>query len=238
MDTTIKAVLFDLDGTLLTNPMYTFMPEYFRLIADFSRHVMEPEAFIRHLKMATRAMTANEGRTTNEEAFAEAFYPLNGHPREEMEPLFEEFYSTRFSLLRPIATRKEEARAVAGRALELGLRVVVATNPLFPESAIRQRMEWAGVGDLPFSLVTTYENSRASKPSALYYQDIAAHIGAPPEQCLMVGDEDWDIAACRAGCRTFLVPGENTRRTPKSPTPDWEGTLADAGRLVDRLMRD
>jgi FMN phosphatase YigB (HAD superfamily) len=91
------------------------------------------------------------------------------------------------------------------------LDVVIATNPLFPATAIEQRLEWAGVAGFPYQLVTTYENSRACKPNLLYYEQILKSIGHHAEACLMVGDDDMDMVAGHLGCATFLVPGPATK---------------------------
>jgi FMN phosphatase YigB (HAD superfamily) len=112
--------------------------------------------------------------------------------------------------------------------------VVIATNPLFPATAIQQRMAWAGVDGFPYRLVTTYENSRATKPNLLYYQQILEAIGQPPQACLMVGDEDMDMVAAHLGCHTFLVPGPRTELDPTTPEPTYRGSLADLVTLFGR----
>ena len=109
--------------------------------------------------------------------------------------------------------------------------MAVATNPLFPETAIRQRLEWAGVADFPYQLVTTYENSRFCKPNQRYFDAIAAQLGHAPEACLVVGDEDMDMVAACAGCPTFLVPGPSTNLDPATPG-------ADLSRHAGRVWRD
>jgi len=44
-----------------------------------------------------------------------------------------------------------EARSVVQAVFDAGYDVVIATNPLFPDTAIRQRMEWADVAEFPSS---------------------------------------------------------------------------------------
>jgi HAD superfamily hydrolase (TIGR01549 family) len=232
MSTPLQAILFDLDDTLLDNNMEQFLPHYFQRLAAWVSHVMPPQEFIAHLMQATRAMMANDGRATNEEVFAAAFYPLAGRPREEMEPLFLQFYAQEFPQLREYTRRKPEARAVVQAAVERGYDLAVATNPLFPAAAIWQRLEWAGVADLPFRLVTTYENSRACKPSPIYFQQICADLGRPAEACLMVGDDPVDMAAARIGCPTFYIADAGKPLPPDVPAPSYRGTLADVAALL------
>ena len=95
-----------------------------------------------------------------------------------------------------------------------------------------QRLEWAGVADFPYRLVTTYENSRACKPNLLYYKQILKSIGHRAEACLMVGDDDMDMVAARLGCATFLVHGPATKLDPATPEPTYRGTLADLEALL------
>jgi len=227
MNDTINAILFDLDGTLLDSNMDVFLPHYFKMLTARVAHILPPEKFIAHLIQATDVMIANDGRATNEAVFADAFYPLVGQPREKVEPIFKDFYANDFPALRQHTRRKPEARQVVQRAFDLGCDVVIATNPVFPAIAIEQRLEWAGVADFSYHLVTTYENSRAAKPSLLYYEHIVGEIGQRAEACLMVGDEDMDMVAAHLGCLTFLVPGPRTALAPTTPQPTYRGTLAD-----------
>jgi FMN phosphatase YigB (HAD superfamily) len=232
MDHPICAILFDLDGTLLSNDMDLFLPHYFEVLAAHVADIIQPEQFMARLMQATELMLANDGHVTNEEAFAEAFYPLAGRSREEMEAIFGDFYAKKFPSLRQYTQRIPEARQVVQLAFDLEYDVVVATNPLFPATAVEQRLTWAGVADFPYRLVTTYENSRATKPNLLYFEQVLEAIGHGPEACMVVGDEDMDMVAGQLGCRTFLVPGPRTDLAPTTPAPTYQGTLADVGALL------
>lgn len=230
----IKAILFDLDGTLLDNNMDNFLPQYFRRLSARVAHIAPPTEFIAHLMAATETMLANDGRATNEQVFAAAFFPFAGRSRAELEPIFADFYAHDFPLLRENTGRKPEARPAVQLAFALGYDVAIATNPLFPETAARQRLEWAGVADFPYRLVTTYENSRFCKPNLRYFESISEFLGHPPEACLVVGDENMDMVAGHIGCPTFLVPGPATRLDPTTPAPIGRGTLAELAEMLGR----
>ena len=237
MGTAFRAIFFDLDGTLLDNDMDTFLPHYFRRLAGRMAHLIPPDTFIHHLLQATQAMMDNHGRASNAEVFAAAFYPLVGRPRQELDPIFADFYARDFPALRDYTRRKPEARPLMQRAFDLGCDVVIATNPLFPATAIEQRLQWAGVADYPYRLVTTYENSHACKPNPLYFHEILDKIGRPAGSCLMVGDDPMDMAAARVGCATFLVTGPGEPATPSLPEPTYRGTLGDLLALLDQQGR-
>lgn len=234
MDAQIRAILFDLDGTLLDNDMNEFLPHYFRKLTEWVSALVPPDRFMDCLMTATDGMLSNDGQATNEEVFSRIFYPLVGVMREEMEPVLQSFYSVEFPTLQHHTRYKPEAPGVVQQAFDLGCDVVVATNPLFPATAVEQRMQWAGVADFPYRLVTSYENCRAAKPSLLYFEQILDTIGCPAGEALVVGDENMDMVAAHLGCRTFLVPGSRTELAPSTPEPDYRGSLADVGVLLER----
>ncbi len=227
------AVLFDLDGTLLDLDIGVLLPPYVEALAAHLAHLVRPERFVPCLMQASEEMMANDGQETNQAVFDRAFFPPLGRTREELEPFFLDFYANEYSKLRHLARRKPKARRAVQAAFERGCDVVIATNPLFPRTAIEQRMEWAGVAGLPYRLVTTYENSRAAKPNLVYFEQIFESIGHPAEDCLVVGDEDMDMVAAHLGCATFLVPSARTELEPTTPEPTYRGTLADLITLLE-----
>ena len=67
----LKAILLDLDDTLLTNPMTKFIPAYFQALSAYMAHLVPPERLLEELMRGSNAMEANAGTgSTNEEAFA------------------------------------------------------------------------------------------------------------------------------------------------------------------------
>jgi FMN phosphatase YigB (HAD superfamily) len=229
----VRAVFFDLDGTLLDVDMTVFLAQYLRLAAARLAHLIPPDQFVPHLLRATNVMVENDGRATNEAVFWEAFTPLIGRERSELEPAFEAFYLEDFPRLRAITQCKEEARRVVEAALAAGCDVLITTNPVFPQTAIFQRLEWAGLGDLPFRRVTTYENSSFCKPNLHFFDALAEDLGRAPAECLVVGDEDMDMVAGRAGYPTFLVSSPTTNLSPTTPQPTHSGALADVITLLE-----
>jgi FMN phosphatase YigB (HAD superfamily) len=209
----LKALLLDLDDTLIDNPVRTFIPAYFKALEAFVADTVPPDRFIEELLAATRAMDRNDGDgPTNEEVFAAAFYPALGVPRDVLGPLLEKFYGEVFPSLRRMTAPRPAAPKIVEWAFQRGLQVVIATNPLFPRTAIEQRMAWGGVGVdvFDYDRVTAYENCHATKSNPAYYREILGALGRRPEECLMVGDNwDWDIAcAARAGIRGFWIAAE------------------------------
>jgi len=228
----IKAILFDLDGTLLEVNLKQFIPEYLKLLASSVSHLVNPSKFISKLMITSQTVDKNDGNKTNEEIFAETFFPLIGYAREEIEPYIDKFYKDDFPKLRQYTRQKPAAQKVMKTAFKKGFDVVIATTPLLPEIAIRQRLEWAGIAAFPYKLITTLENTRANKSNLLYYKLILEIIDHPAEACMMVGDEDKDMAAAKLGIYTFLVQSSNTELDPSTPEPNYRGTLKDLNLLI------
>lgn len=229
-----QAILFDLDGTLIDDSMDTFLPPYFAALTKKVAHLVPPDKFIAQLTASTRAMVAKTDLTlTIEEAFAADFFPKLGIPRETLMPLLNDFYAREYPKLRAVVKPVAEARAVIARAIKQGYQVVIATMPVFPGTALRQRLEWGGIADFPYALVTDYETMHASKPHSAYYREIATMIGCAPEDCVMVGNEVQNdiLPAKRAGMKTFFVTsGQNANVDAPS---DWRGTLGDLEKLLE-----
>jgi len=217
----LRAILFDLDDTLLGNDTDAFMRRYFALLSEYARPVMDSAAFLPNLIQATQAAIGNiDPAHTNAEVFWANFEALTGGRRDELEPFFRRFYETDFAHLRPGVNVRPAAAHLVRAAFDRGLAVVVATNPLFPATAIEQRLAWAGVpvDEYPYALVTSYENMHAAKPQPAYYREILATIGCPPEMAIMVGD-NWknDIApAAEVGLFTYWIAPADV--APPDPT--------------------
>lgn len=203
----IKAVLFDLDGTLLPMDQDEFIGAYMKnLAAKLGPQGYDPQQLVGAIWKGTGAMVANDGSCSNEEAFWRVFCAIFGEKAREDEPKFDEFYRTDFARVQQVCGFDENAARVIDLVKSKGLRVTLATNPIFPAVATRSRIRWAGLQPEDFELFTTYENSRFCKPNPDYYRDILAQMDLQPEECLMVGnDVGEDMIARQLGCDVFLL---------------------------------
>lgn len=204
----IKAVLFDLDGTLLPMDQDKFVECYFGLLAQkLAPHGYDPKLLIRAIGMGIHAMVQNDGSKRNDAAFWDAFAQIFGEKSREDMPIFEAFYRNDFVGAKVSCGYDPQAAQTVKAIKEKGFRVALATNPLFPELATRQRIQWAGLQPEDFEFVTTYENASFCKPNTAYYEMVAAQLGLKPEECLMVGnDVREDMIARSIGMQVFLLP--------------------------------
>ena len=223
-----KAILFDLDGTLLPMEQDTFVEDYFRRLA---RHLApfgyEPGALIKGIWAGTGAMIKNDGQQTNEARFWDTFCGLFGEQARRDEPEFERYYKEDFPKVQGVCGFDPEAGLTIARLKAMGLRLILATNPIFPRIATMQRVGWAGLRPEDFELVTTYENSSFCKPNPRYYMEILEKQNLQPEECLMVGnDATEDLAAAELGMDVFLIPRCLINKGNRDLTAIPQGTLA------------
>ncbi|MDI6709431.1 MAG: HAD family hydrolase [Thermoanaerobacterales bacterium] len=233
----LRYLLLDLDGTLLPMDMDEFLGAYLRLLARRLAAYMPPERFVRELMTSTDIMIHNlDPDRTNEDVFMADFFSRTGLPQAEVRPVFDDFYARDFRTLIDHTQPSSLARAIVEEAQKRGLELVIATNPLFPLKAIRERMRWAGVADIPFRLVTAYEDMHFCKPYPYYYEEILERIGARAEECLMAGNDiDEDLVAGQVGMRTFLVEDCLINRRGRNAVADYRGSLAHLLAFVKEL---
>lgn len=203
----IKAVFFDLDGTLLPMDQDQFVRAYFsKLAKKMAPHGYEPKRLIDAIWSGTAAMVENSGGRTNEAVFWDRFSELFGRDVRADEPLFQAFYEKEFQEVRAVCGFEPLSAEIVRLCREKGYRVVLATNPIFPAVATLSRVRWAGLDPADFELITTYENSASSKPNLAYYRALLHKLGLLAEETLMVGnDVSEDMTAQTLGMRVFLL---------------------------------
>ncbi|MDD5371482.1 MAG: DinB family protein [Anaerolineaceae bacterium] len=215
-------LLLDLDDTLLNNPFDTFTPLYLQALGNHLSDSIPPDRMVRTLLNATQAMILNQRPDiTLEHVFDSEFYPSLGLEKANLSELINSFYSQVFPGLQSVTAPRPAAVDLVRQAFKRGYRVVIATNPLFPRTAIHQRLAWAGLApvDTPFDLVTSFETFHFAKPNPAYYAEILAQLGWPDGPAVMVGnDPENDIApAAQAGLYTYLLSSDD----PQSAHPAY-----------------
>ncbi len=214
----IRHVLFDLDGTLL--PMYQeeFVNYYLPLLSKrFEKYGVGRDVFVKSIWAGLGAMVANDGRRTNEQAFWECFEKSAGIGRKEVEEDTLDFYENEFNE----AIASTRPTPIAGQVIEIlkqkGIKVYLATNPVFPRCATLNRIRWAGLCAEDFEWITTYETNHYCKPNVKYFAEILDRFRLDPKECMMVGNDVGEDLPVRAlGVRTYLVTDclENARGLP------------------------
>jgi HAD superfamily hydrolase (TIGR01549 family) len=229
-------ILCDLDDTLIDNDIESFLPQYLKVFARDVASFIDPDQFVKALLAGTQRAVANrQPDCTLRDVFDSTFYPALGLDKGEFQAVEERFYGQIFPTLRSLTQPRPEARHFVEAALAKGYRLIIATNPLFPETANLQRLAWAGVPaeKYPFELVTSIETFHFTKPDPAYYAEILARLGWPSEPVIMIGnDPERDIqAARRLGLQAFWI----TRRDDPHASVEMPEAPSGSGWLEDVL---
>lgn len=235
----LKAILFDLDNTLLENDLSIFIPSFLDALAPRFAPLMPPETFKRWMLRSVHQMMVDvDPRCTNSEVFQRDFVMRSGYSWTVLGPIFDGFYAEDYGALAPLTRAIALAPTVVEAARRAGAALAVATNPIFPLPATRERLRWAGLEPDTFVLITSWESAHFCKPHPEFYAEVAARLGVAPEECLMVGDDVAnDLPAVETGMRTFLVTDHMDRSKYGYFDPTWQGTLADLHVFLSRPPR-
>lgn len=202
-----KMVLFDLDGTLLPMDQDDFANAYFSRLANYMFPFgYDPKQIIACVWKGTKAMVQNNGQQTNEEVFWNVFNEAIGKDVSEDMDRFMTFYREEFPKTITHTTPNPKAKEVVNHVKNMGYRVALATNPIFPRVATEERVRWTGLQVDDFEHVTTYENSVYCKPNLDYYKELCSCLNVLPEECIMVGnDVSEDGVARELGIDVYII---------------------------------
>ena len=201
-------VLFDLDGTLIGMNQDEFIRLYFITILDKLVALgYDSEKMYDALERSIRATKTNDGSITNETRFWQTFDEVTGGLSTALKDELDSFYENEFiSVLEGSCYPYHRACEIVECARQKGLKVVLATNPLFPAVATYRRIRLGGMDPDDFDYVTAYENSSACKPNPEYFRELLAKLGVTAEECVMVGnDTKDDFSAHALGIPVFIL---------------------------------
>ena len=234
----VKAVFFDLDGTLLPMDQDIFIKAYLSgLVKVLAPKGYEPKAIASALWKGTEDMVKNDGTKTNEQVFWDSFSAILGENVRNEEALLDDFYATDFQKIKEVCGFTPEAKEIVDRLNEEGIITVLATNPLFPAVATESRMRWAGLSPEDFRIYTTYETSRYCKPNLKYYQGLIDELGHCAEECLMVGnDVGDDMVAEGLGMKVFLLTDCLINKTERAAEDFRHGDFIELKKYIEEII--
>ena len=203
----IKAVLFDLDGTLLPMDEEYFKKIYFGAVYKKIAYLgYTLDELLKVIWYGTKKMIQNDGSQTNEELFWKSFIEVHPDRLEENKENFVDFYSNIFPTLGHTCGYQPLAKDFIKALKDKGYEVIIASNPIFPLVATKARIRWAGCNPDDFKYITAYENSRFSKPNLKYYEEVLEKTGYKPEEVIMVGnDVREDMIVNKLGIDSYLI---------------------------------
>lgn len=235
--------LLDMDDTLLANDMDVFVPKYLGAFSAFAAPYVDPETFVMVLLSATEKMVKNRnpGRTLKD-AFDAAFFPVLRLDKQQFSKLADQFYAEIYPGLQKYTGQIEGAAEFVNQLFKRGDQVAITTNPLFPLTAIEQRLEWAGVSPAlyDFALITSYEDFHFSKPESAFYAEVLIKLGWEKGDVLVVGDDlERDIIPARKmGMQAFWINHEDQNMPIMDFLPNQTGDISRVLSWVDSLSDD
>ncbi len=234
-----KALLFDLDGTLINFDFNQFIKMYVGAASQFFIDLIpNPESFIKELLDSTEVMEKSEdGSKTSLEDFLDDFCPKFDADCEEIKQRFLNFYETKYDVIKPLISQMKGAKKLLDDIIEKGHaeKIILATNPVFPYIAVERRIKWGGLSPDYFRIITHAENSYFCKYNSKYWFGIMDLIRCKPEESLVIGNDGFrDMFSKKYGFKTFLVEGavENEDMITEETVPDYRGTLEDLRSLL------
>lgn len=192
MQFNVKAVMFDLDGTLLdTAPQIAEAAN--RMLVALGKPMLPQAQITTYIgegvpTLIKRSLTGKMHTEPDAFLFAQA------------QPLYAEFYANVATESRPFAGVVQGLQQLQQRGFELACvtnKPARYTLPLLTES---------GLADY-FSLVVSGDTLSKKKPDPIQLHHICAEFGVLEPEAMLVGDSATDIAAARAaGCFIVTVP--------------------------------
>ena len=237
----LKAVLFDLDGTLLPMDQAVFMKDYFsRLYRRLAPLGYTPDVFHAAMKAGIAAMVKNDGSRTGEEAYWDAYSSVSKTDLDKELPVLEVFYETEFDDVAGSCGHTPKAAELVHSLRARGIRVILATNPLFPRIATQKRICWAGLDPEDFEFYTTFEDIGFCKPNPAYYKEVLRRAELDAADCLMVGNDVAEdmMAGGAAGLRGFLLT-DCLINTPSADVDQYpHGSFEELNAYIDSLLAE
>lgn len=248
----LEAVLFDLDNTLILFDENEYFKSYISKAAIWFKDLMPEDLFKVRLMTASQALLQNNGEMLNVDFYFKVFAKDFEDKKDLLWQRFKDFYASQYEQFKSLVTVPDGIDAVMHRLLAKKLKLVIASNPMFPLNIQLMRLSWAGIADLPYSLVTHIENMTYCKPRLEYYQQICEMIHIPPSNCLMVGNDPVnDMIVAKLGMKTFLtldcIRFDRSKLSlsrelrngsdPEVFKPDFQGPISKLPRIINQLLK-
>ncbi len=236
----IKAVLFDLDDTLLSINLTAFLGRYINGVSGLlSRASGQNRVGIGYAY--ARAWLACEGENradslTNQQLINQIVLERCGIPLDDpviadMIDCYERTVVPRLGGGVVRAEAKKGAHKAVDATWDMGLTCALATNPVVSYACDVARMRWAGFVPEEFALISHAANSTRAKPWASYYEEFCGKLGLQLSECLMVGnDAKRDFAHPECGLRTVYVGHARPTRAV------WSGHMEDLAEALPRIV--
>jgi len=233
----IKALLFDLDGTLLSMDSDKFAEHYVQMLI---KAMIEATGDVKMKQLVLQGIDDMMKNTTvtNKEAFFKCISAHSGISADEFEVLLAPFYKNTYPQLKDLYCSPPTSQAIQAVriAKAKNIKTVLATNPLFPRGAVVARVEWAGLTEQDFDEITTFEDYCAAKPRKEYFLQILERMNLLPEECVFIGNDcSDDLSIGKLGVKTFWLTEFPINNKNITPQYTYSGKLDDLLKWIEEL---
>ncbi len=234
-----EAILFDLDGTLVNNDMRTFIDEFFSTLGPRIGPYCPDGDYIHTILKANKPMfETKKSKALLETLFLREFKNITGLNERKSRKIFYDYYENEYKnikVVKPVRYAFECLQAAA----KITDNIVVATVPIFPVTAIKQRLYWGNITGFEFKLITGSDVMHSAKPYPEYYREITKKLKCEPEKCLMVGNDHIDDMSAKAlGMKTFLIRKYQLNKGKGYYKADYSGTMKSLLKFLKSLSPD
>jgi len=222
----VKAVVFDLDGTLLeTAPDLVAAAN--SMLSELALPALDQQTIESFIgagisNLVKRTLAASLGGEPDSQILERAI------------PIYEKHYAMgMLNQTRPFPGVVQGLRAMRAQGLHLGCVTNKAERFALPLLRATALLDF-------FELLICGDHLPKNKPDPLPLQHACEHFGIHPHQMLLIGDSPLDIQAARAaGCRIFCVPyGYSQGRDVHELDCDAiVASLRDAAKLIQTQSR-
>lgn len=214
----MRALLIDYDGTLSLVDENEFAQEYFQRLKDFVYKEYSLTVSSRSILECVEHITKfADGKKNNYERFLSCFIKKYEF-LVDWKNVFDRFYkSDFFDGLRVLVKPNFCVIELLKKFKQTDHKVVLATNPVFPKVATIRRINWIGLNESDFDLITYMENSYFCKPDPRYFLQICSIINVRPDNCIMIGNDNLFDKSCEKVGIKYL-PVQRVERG------EWDGS--------------
>jgi FMN phosphatase YigB (HAD superfamily) len=196
-------IFFDYDGTLIKNEEKEFQKYYFSSFLNYTG--LDKSIINIVLECTVELIKKDNNDKNNLEYYMDLMERKTGKDSKYWYNTFLDFYNNEFPKLKEIIKPNEK---LINKIKNSNHKFVFASNPVFPEVAVKHRIEFINLNPNDFIYVSTMENSHYCKPNPKYFIEIINKLDIKPEDCLMIGDTEFDMASIKAGIKFIHVSEE------------------------------
>ncbi|MBN2136036.1 MAG: HAD family hydrolase [Acidobacteria bacterium] len=226
MGVELNTILIDLDATLITLDWRKNMHKYYRKLKEILHDLDLKSSYFFDVKWAAnKTMNDETDDMINIEKYFSYLNKKTDIEDKKNREFYFRFYDEMFADFRGDVREVEGSHDLIAAAKSKGFKIILATNPLFPLSAVSERLRWGNLDPEDFNFITHMQNFHHCKPSPKYFAEIMKTQKVDPVKALMVGDDyKYDIIPSKKmGFHTWW-------HLPNKPMKKRKGTLS--GRLT------